>query len=50
MRARLARLARALRDFLRGFLGMPAARLPAGSATCVRHALEERADRRRSCC
>ena len=53
MSARVATILRAARDFLRGFLGMPSARLQAKDhdpAACVRHALEDRATRRRSCC
>jgi hypothetical protein len=38
----------ALRGFLAGFTGMPAARLPDGC--CAEHALAERAARRKSCC
>jgi len=38
----------ALRGFLAGFTGMPAARLPEGR--CARHALAERAAQRKSCC
>ena len=38
----------ALRGFLAGFTGMPAARLPEGGG--ARHALGERAKRRQSCC
>jgi hypothetical protein len=38
----------ALRGFLAGFTGMPAARLPDGC--CARHALAERASHRKSCC
>jgi len=49
-RAWLVGAARALRDFLRGFAGMPAARLPGEGTACARHALEERAGRRQSCC
>ena len=49
--------ARALRDFLAGFTGMPSARLDAPCARCgrdagraAREALGERAARRPSCC
>jgi hypothetical protein len=51
--------ARALRDFLRGFTGMPTARLRAGGAGAevgcdespsARRALEARSARRASCC
>jgi hypothetical protein len=45
---RLRTIASALRSFLAGFTGMPAARLPEGC--CARHALGERAARRQSCC
>jgi hypothetical protein len=47
--------ARALRDFVRGFLGLPGT--PGGGPPCrpadpaaARRALTERAARRRSCC
>lgn len=47
---RLARAFRAARDFLRGFVGMPAATLRAADAHDAQHALEERAGRRPTCC
>jgi hypothetical protein len=52
---RAAAAARALRGFLVGFTGMPAARLDAGCAHArpadgAREALAERAVRRPSCC
>ena len=44
---RLRSFARAVRDFLRGFVGaMPGGRAPEE----IRRALAERAERRRSCC
>jgi hypothetical protein len=46
--ARIRTFVAALRGFLAGFTGMPAARLPEGR--CARHALAERASRRKSCC
>ena len=48
MTGRLRAFCAALRGFLAGFTGMPAARLPDGC--CARHALAERASRRKSCC
>jgi hypothetical protein len=51
MSARMMRILHAARDFLRGFLGMPSPRLrDGGSGACVRHALEDRSARRKSCC
>ncbi|HSJ96376.1 MAG TPA: hypothetical protein VLC53_04860 [Myxococcota bacterium] len=52
---RLRGAARALRDFLRGFLGAPgtpgASPTPAGAdPATARRALEERAARRPACC
>jgi hypothetical protein len=51
------RAVRALRGFLAGFTGMPAARLDAPGARCggdaahaARHALAEQAARRPRCC
>jgi len=55
VKARAKTAACAVRDFLRGFLGLPgtpgaaASPGPADSAA-ARRALEERAARRRSCC
>jgi hypothetical protein len=53
MTARALDAARALRDFLRGFLGLPGTPGAAsghGDSASARRALEERAARRRSCC
>jgi hypothetical protein len=57
VRLRLRLAARALRGFLRGFTGMPSARLAPGCAhdaedpgAAARRALRERAARRPSCC
>jgi hypothetical protein len=49
-RGRAAAAARALRGFLVGFTGMPAAHLGAGCAHGARDALAERAARRPGCC
>jgi hypothetical protein len=48
MSVRIRAFFAALRSFLAGFTGMPAARLPEGR--CARHALTERASRRPNCC
>jgi hypothetical protein len=48
MTVRLRAFWGALRSFLEGFTGMPAARLPDGC--CTRHALADRAARRKTCC
>jgi hypothetical protein len=41
---------RALRGFLAGFTGMPAARLPGSCPNAAREALSDRSARRPTCC
>ena len=48
MSARIRTFVAALRGFLAGFTGMPAARLP--EHRCARDTLSERASRRPTCC
>jgi hypothetical protein len=48
--ARLRPAAAALRGFLAGFTGMPAARLPGDCPHAARDALSARSSRRPTCC
>jgi hypothetical protein len=48
--SRLRSVAAALRGFLAGFTGMPAARLPGDCPHAARDALSARSSRRPTCC